>query len=307
MGKRLNKIELERTVGIEFEGYTKNLDHIRNEGIENCNLHQDYSLNNAFGNNWSSAKPVGVEIVTIPFKNLDMINQVMGDLKKTGWLVGKNSAGTHVHVDISDYKLEDYLKLGVFTQAMEKVLLMTVKPYREGLTYQYDGFVRNRYCRPMRTNYSKLLDFAIESNFRCSQSDLRYSANHVAQSLVGEYNRANYNGFNNNAMYRPTRYDFINIFGTGKGTAEFRFFHATNTILESKKFALLAYQIIETVKHSTHEQLMFIIESVNNCDSPQEMLARFGDSIGLPYELTIMNKRIAKGIESAKRNFVLAV
>lgn len=307
MGKRLNKIELERTVGMEFEGYTKDIDHIRYEGIANCNVHQDYSLQNAYGNDADFSEPVGVEIVTPPFKKLDMINQVMGDLKKTGWLVGKGTAGTHVHVDTKDYTLEDHFKLAVFTQAMEKVLLMTVKRYREGVECPDEGLVRNRYCRRMRTDYSKLLDFVRESKPRVSEADLRYSLSYVVEHIIGEYNRANYNGFGRSAMYRPTRYDFVSIFNTGKGTAEFRFFHSTNSIIESKKFALLSYQIIETVKHSTHEQLEFIATSVNNCDSPEEMLAKFGDAIGLPFELTIMNTRIAKRIESAKRNLVVAV
>jgi hypothetical protein len=96
------------------------------------------------------------------------------------------------------------------------------------------------------------------------------------------------------------RYQWLNADVEGYPTCEFRIFSATENYELAQKYGMLAYHIIETAKNSTIEQIKFIIKSIYQTSSIDEMLTRFFDSIGLDQEfrLEVQNGELATYIDN---------
>jgi hypothetical protein len=96
------------------------------------------------------------------------------------------------------------------------------------------------------------------------------------------------------------RYQWLNANVDGYPTCEFRIFSATEDYKQAQKFGMLAYHIIETVKNSTIEQLKFIIKSLYQSATIDEMITKFYDSIGLASEFRyeVMNDRRAEYVDN---------
>jgi hypothetical protein len=62
---------------------------------------------------------------------------------------------------------------------------------------------------------------------------------------------------------------------------------------------MLAYHIVETVKNSTVRQLNFIINSIHQATSVEEMYDKLFDSIGLAHEfrMDIRNHQMARHLD----------
>lgn len=292
MAKKLDLkgINLGRTIGIEVEGYTKNYPKL-SKGVRHASLKYDASLRNSYG--WGvlrdEGRSVGMEVVSVPLSKLDMLDEMFEDIQATRWNIGRGSAGTHVHVDIRDYKLFDQIKMAIFMQKLEDVMFLMVKPNR----HTKQG-IRNRYCRPLDGSWTKFLERVNNLGIDISRhSDI----GSLMYAVTLEERRK---GINNFYFPSTTRYNFANVFNTNKGTIEFRLFHAIRTSKDAKIFGLLAYHIIETVKHSTLEQLDFIADSINKLRSAEEMLEKFTTSIGLEVTPKIFNTSLRDKINARK-------
>ena len=104
----LKGIELNRTIGIEVEGYSADFRNMRNSGVRHSNMKHDGSLTG--GRHGLQ----GIEVVTKPLSNLDLLDEVFEDITKYQWNCGRGTAGTHIHVDSRDYLIEDKIKMAIF-------------------------------------------------------------------------------------------------------------------------------------------------------------------------------------------------
>lgn len=293
MAKRFDfkGIELGRTIGIEIEGYSKDARRMINTGVRHSDIKRDASLSNSYGWGVDYNTSVGLEVVSQPLSKLDILDDIFEDIKKYKWNVGRGRASTHVHVDISDYKLIDQIKMSSFMQKLESLMFLMVKPNR----YSINGH-RNRYCRPLDTKWSKVLEYIESRGIDISRANnMRELAFIMSRREDGSMHRDAYQ-----SIPQFNRYNFVNVFETHKGTIEFRLFHSIRDSKEAKKFGLIAYNIIETVKHSTVEQLDFIANSVNNMSSAEEMVQKFAESIGLEFTPKIFNTILRDEINNAK-------
>jgi DNA-binding transcriptional MerR regulator len=298
MAKKLNLkgIVLNRTIGIEVEGYTKNITKL-SQGVRHSNLKRDGSLNNSYG--WNARHVdginVGMEVVSIPLSKLDMLDEIFEDIQATKWNVGRGKAGTHIHVDVRDYTLLDRIKMAVLMEKLDDVMFLMVKPSRRTRENQ-----RNRYCRPMDSLWSTIIR-------RCQETGLNINNHDNIRNLLYSLTRIEQSSGNYRSLPNWNRYNFANVFDTGIGTIEFRLFHAIRDSSDAKKFGLLAYHLIETVKHSSVEQLEFIAESINNSSSAEEMVKRLAESIGLEFTPKIYNNDLKDYINIRKSRQARAI
>jgi hypothetical protein len=295
--KNLKGVELNRTIGIEIEGYTRDYPKMESEGVRHSQLKRDASLSNSYGYHVNRAKgvSVGMEVVSVPFMKLDMMDDIFEDIQNASWHIGRNKAGTHIHVDARDYSMTDKIKMAIFMQKLEEVMFLMVKPYRY-YSRGGNGNERNRYCTSIDKNWEGLIqryeELDIDPNRHEYVNDLIYD---MAETHRRRHGRAHPSRFPSH-----NRYNFVNVFNTGLSTIEFRLFHAIRTPKDGKQFALLAYHIIETVKHSTLEQLNFIADSINACSTADEMVRKFTQSIGLDIKYKIQNLRLRDNINVRK-------
>jgi hypothetical protein len=280
----LKGIVLNRTVGIEVEGYTRDYRNMSNNGVRHSQLKRDGSLT---GDNGYSVR--GIEVVTNPINNLDMFDEVFDDITKYQWNIGRGTAGTHIHVDSNDFLLEDKIKMAIFMQMIEKAMFLLVKKYR------YTRFGnRNQYCQPIVGNWKRLIrdldTHCADFNWR-QQKKIGNVSYHL--SILGRRNRVD--------IPLTTRYHFVNIWCSSHDTIEFRIFHAIRTAKDAKMFALLAYNLVEMVKHSTLEQLEFIANGiVNDSTNAQDMVNKLCQAVGLEFTFKIHNKELEATVNIAK-------
>lgn len=280
----LKGIELSRTIGVEVEGYTGAYRDMRNNGVRHSILKHDGSLTG--GSNGSQ----GLEVVTNPISKLDMLDEVFEDIAKYRWNVGRGTAGTHIHVDASDFYLEDKLKMAIFMQQIEKAMFLLVKRQRWS---RRRGGHRNQYCRSIGSGWKELLR-NLENNYTDIDwkgfkklGDFQYKLSEMRRRYIPTPN--------------TTRYQFVNIWASSHPTIEFRIFHSIRTSKDAKLFALLSYHIVETVKNSTLEQLEFIADYITNKSANSEdMVKRLCEGVGLDFTLKIHNEDLKSRIDYEK-------
>lgn len=290
MAKRvsLKGIELNRTVGIEIEGYSKDARNIINKGVRHSSLKRDASLGNSYGWDVDYNRAVGLEVVSKPLSQLDLFDDIFEDIKSHKWNVGRGRAGTHIHVDAIDFTVEDKVKMAFFMEKLDEVMFLMVKPYRRS-----KGGGRNAYCRPLDTGWKKLLDKFKEHSIS-GYNDITRAIHAMVQREYQATDRLirtpNFN-----------RYNFINIFNTSTGrTIEFRLFHSIRDSKDAKKFSMIAYSLVELVKNSTVEQLEFIASQINESDSSEKMVENLAYAIGLEFVPKIFNNTLATRINERK-------
>lgn len=286
MAKRVNLkgIELNRTVGVEVEGYTSDFRNMRNNGIRHSTMKYDGSLTSGrYG-------VQGIEVVTEPLKQLDMLDDVFDDICKYQWNVGRGTAGTHIHVDSRDFYLEDKIKMAIFMQLIEKAMFLLVKKYR----YSRRSYGRNQYCQPISNGWKRVLQ-ELNKNY----ADISWKSFKKLGNLRYELSNLNRDYF---STPNTTRYQFVNIWSSSHDTIEFRIFHAMRSAKEAKMFALLAYSLVEMVKNSTLEQLEYIADViVNKSTDSKDMVNKLVQSVGLDLNFKIQNKELAQRIDRDKR------
>jgi hypothetical protein len=99
------------------------------------------------------------------------------------------------------------------------------------------------------------------------------------------------------------RYQFVNIWSSSHDTIEFRIFHAIRDAKEAKMFALLAYSLVEVVKHSTLEHLEYLADVImNKSTSAEDMIKKLTESVGLEHlTYKIQNKDLAYRVNRDKQ------
>lgn len=285
MSKRnsLKGIELNRTIGVEVEGYSQSYNNMRNNGVRHSIFKYDGSLTGRAGH--------GIEIVTEPLKQLDKLDEVFEDITKFGWSCGRGTAGTHIHVDAEDYLLEDKLKMAIFMNLIEKAMFLLVKKYR----WSRRNYSRNQYCRPIDNGWKDVLNI-LNKDF----SDIDWKSYSNLGNFQYEISRGGRRYFH---TPNQTRYQFVNIWASSHRTIEFRIFHAIRYANDGKKFAMLAHNLVEIVKHSTLEQLEYIADAIiNQSTDSKDMVKKLTESVGLEkLVFKIENKELAYRIDRDKQ------
>jgi hypothetical protein len=282
----LKGIELGRTIGVEVEGYTGMYRSMVNNGVRHSSTKYDGSLG-------QSRASQGIEVVTKPIKQLDLLDEVFEDITKYQWNVGRGKAGTHVHVDARDYNVLDRIKMAVFMNLIEKAMFLMVKKSR----WSRNSYGRNTYCRPVSGGWKDLLN---KLNTDYPEFDITKYGN------IGplQYDIINKRNLNYNRLITPNtiRYQFVNIWSSSHNTIEFRIFHAIRSAKDAKLFSLMAYHLVEIVKHSTLEHLEYLADEImNQSTSAENMLERFSQAIGLDFIPKIYNADLKAIIDRDKR------
>lgn len=268
-----------RKVGIEMEGYMR-----RNPSritISGATLKHDASLANG---HWSDANDRnGVEVVSRPIRNLDIIGRIVREMQGFGWSVD-NRAGTHVHVDIADYTEYDKAKLLRFAKGIERIMYMFVKDYREG----------NRYAQKLQDDWRKIFK-PIEKQVQVTNKNgsVKWKKQQTArvdwERLVASGGRNLLDALQaaGHTNCVNSKYYWVNIYSSRHGTAEFRIFHAIESPEEAMKFAKLAHNIVDLCKHASVEQLEFIIMSLYESEDLEALKRNFFYVLGLPEDFNL--------------------
>ena len=295
---------LARKFGIEMEGYMNtNPRHIR---IANATLKRDGSLANShWDDDYSPFFPLsrtsfGVEVVSPPSRDLDVAKKIFADMQSHGWSVDER-AGTHVHIDISDFNGNDKAKLLRFCKGIERIIFMFVKGSRAD----------NQYCRKLDNDWKNIFKSRRSNGRHYKCPDLRNVAHDRLIDTI------NFSGLS----VSNVKYNWLNIFGSRFPTAEFRLFHAVESVEEVEGFILMAHNIVELVKNCSVEQLEFIILSLYSSNNVQEIKKNFFEIINmstnrmriLGYEAEkYLRVKMAdnagvydKGIEDSRREMVM--
>ncbi|RPK20136.1 amidoligase family protein [Paenibacillus xylanexedens] len=262
------ELMLNRTVGLEIEGYMKKSP--RNLSIENCSIKRDGSLSNYW---WSDdGRMYGVEVVTKPLDSLTPLGEIFEQILEQGWSAS-GRASLHVHVDAQDFTFQDRLKLAQFAKCVEDVMFLFVKNRR----------YNNQYCRLMPNGYKDVL--SIEGIEKVQ--DYRSLIDH-AQSIRGH---------SSSLQLTLNRYQWANIFKSHYNTIEFRLFHPIRKAEDGAKFAYLVHNFVNLVKSSSHEQLAFIAQSIQQESNIELKAKKLLDSLGIDFELPIINERAKESLE----------
>jgi hypothetical protein len=265
-----SSLQLSRTVGLEIEGYMRTNPRtvIREGGIPYCDIKRDGSLRNY---HWSDDHGMyGVEIVTEPLRELAPLKTVFENILRRGWLAS-GRAGLHIHVDASDFTFRDKLKFVKFAKSIEDVMFLFVKNRR----------YNNRYCRMIPQG---LVIVAEDSRFNCAESysNMLYLISNRAPQFF--------------SAAHMDRYHWLNIFNSSHNTIEFRLFHPIRSAEDGAMFAYLVHNLVTTVKNASQAQLDFIAQSVDEESNIQLKARKFLDSIGVPYDIPIINDRAINAI-----------
>jgi hypothetical protein len=303
----VNGVQLNRTVGLELEGYVN--ENPRNFSMLGMDWHVDESLNHTRYDSGCDCYDeddcdcgvddgiYGVEYNTLPISNTEEIDKIYVELAKYDWSVD-HKAGLHIHVDSSDFNIEEKAKLLRFGVGIEHVMYAIVESYRSD----------NDYCQKMHKGWRYLfrnkLGVTIDWDSLNALDDTGvaqyawHSNKHMQYNALQRFLSENRSSIHNNVRDIWTgRYQWLNGM-TSHDTVEFRLFSATDDVETAQRFALIAHNIVETVKYSTIEQLNFIIKSTYEQHSVEDMISTLMTSIGLEgLDVPILNSHKAQQID----------
>jgi hypothetical protein len=284
------KLELTRTLGFEIECFVQDAPTYTDDwgdeitdfddiSINHCEIGEDGSLYGGDG--------YAIEAKTDPIRNLNTLEEVWSDLNEYGFNVNQ-TCGLHIHVDTSDFNGNDKARLLRFAIGIEHLMFALVDPSRSG---RHGG--ENEYCIPLHKSWRKIFR---RSYINQNIHDNTYrSLSNFIQAVRDEKR----NSGTSDRIWNG-RYQWLNAEVGHCPTSEFRIFSSTTDMLQAQKFGMLAYHIIETVKHSTVNQLQFIIKSIYEQTSVEAMFDCFFESIGLDSEFrpSILNDDKASYLET---------
>jgi hypothetical protein len=258
--------KLSRTIGVEMEGYVT--DNPSESGMieemtaYNCGVGHDESLANTY---WDyEGEPCGVEVRTDPINDISILRPIIDTLKAYGWNT-TDSAGTHIHVDISDYTQKDMAKLIRFGKGIERIIFTLIEDYRYS----------NRYCVKIEKEWRKIF---------WAKSRISKELNWEQIERIGLEDYLDQRELDDNLW--NGKYQWLNVLGSRYSTAEFRLFHAVKDAEGVIKQAQLAYNIVELVKNSSVEQLEFIIKALYEQPTAESAVAKFFEVLGMePMEM----------------------
>lgn len=270
------KLKVNRTLGFELEGFV----------MDDCSIGDSVSRYADVGYDGSLCYGDGdaVEIRTEPINDLNIIEEIYEDLTRENWNVN-DTCGLHIHVDTSDFRVKDQAKLLRFGAGMELLMYALVDKERY---YGRGGDAENGggYCKKLHHSWRKIFKQEL-----IGEQPIPYDTFDYLDELCDYVNSSTeisnrcWNG----------KYQWLNANVQHYPTVEFRIFNATDDYLLVQKFGMLAYHMVETVKNSTVKQLSFIIKSVYESSSLDEMYEKFFNAIGLDYDFrpTVRNGQLA--------------
>ncbi|MNE54917.1 putative amidoligase enzyme [compost metagenome] len=189
-----------------------------------------------------------------------------------GWHVDE-CASSHIHVDASDFTPKDRAKLMMFNSLLKEIPFMLVSPSRFG----------NRYCRTIETAWDTVFeDERINWDTACSGT---YGS---LRSYLNNHNLSN--------TYPIEKYQWTNIH-TNYSTVEFRIFNGVTTEEEIRNFAAIAHNTVELVKHTSVEQLQFIVAEIWQSTSVDELLGKYLQAISIEENIPIICTQAINTVE----------
>lgn len=262
---------LTRRIGIEMEGYIDT--YPESAEIYGVRIGEDGSLENS---DWDDEfEPYGVELRTDPFTDLNELYRTWKEMESYGWNVD-DRAGTHIHVEISDFTPYDMTKLLRFGKGIERIIFMFVQDYR----------YENDYCLPLHKAWR--LMFRKNSKYKDIPWDQIRNKEYFSDYLVETFGRET-RGYRSrgNAPWNG-KYQWLNVLGTRYPTVEFRLFHAVEDVEELIKQARLAEAIVNFSKNTTLEQMEFVLKELYAQTSVEDLTAKFFSALGLDFELPMV-------------------
>jgi hypothetical protein len=287
------KLKLSRTLGFEIECFLDNVPYHTNDwgdrypdyeeiNYSNCEVGGDGSLYGGDG--------TGIEVKTHPINDLNIVESVFGELSDDGMNVN-DTCGLHIHVDTSDYSVEDKVRLLRFGAGIELLMFSLVDDTR--YYGRSDDDNHNGYCIKLHKDWRKIYrkDYI--------NQDIDYSDMHDIEDFT-EYVQETRRRERQSSRIWNGRYQWLNASVSGIPTCEFRIFSSTEDYQQAQRFGMLAYHIIETVKYSTVSQIRFIIKSIYQETTTDGMFRKFFDSIGLDEEFrpSVQNERVEAYLDS---------
>jgi hypothetical protein len=180
----------------------------------------------------------GFELVS-PVLNWSRIGEVelaLKTLEDIGCVINTR-CGIHVHHDVKDYDVMDFVRVLELYKSCEDELDKCVHPTRRKN--------KNTYCKGLnQLNIQKIRKYVKDIKEQCSEMGYRVSASDAVSSILnqicGDYNTSS------------PRYLKLNVESfRSYGTIEFRHFHGTLDPVAVKSWILLTQRIVETAKTQT--------------------------------------------------------
>lgn len=293
MALAVETLKVNRTVGVEMEGYIDTNPH--NASIPMVDKKEDGSLRNSYWDDEDeddeeydddgcyceycrpsrdSYDDYGVELATECLTDLSDLYTIYAAMEKYGWHVDEQ-AGTHVHVDISDFSQEEKAKLLRFGKGIENIIYLFVQDSR------YNNDYAEMLDEKWRKIFRKSGPYATVDWERVNTEVDARNTGRGARNYYGSLpNWLSRNGF----PYPNTdKYQWMNVYSTNYPTVEFRIFNAIESADQVVTFALMAHNIVELVKNSTIKQLNFLIRRMYEVATPEEAAERFCQAINLGF------------------------
>jgi hypothetical protein len=282
-----------RKIGIEMEGYIDR--YPSNVSISGVRIGEDGSLSNS---EWDyDDEPYGVELTTKPMRDLSVLHQTWRDMEKYGWSTDER-AGTHIHVDISDFSSYEMVKLLRFAKGIERIIFMFVQSYRSD----------NDYCLPVHNAWRRML--SPKGKYKDVDWSSLSTKEAVSDYLYDHYRTKSRGGRYSSGAPWNGKYQWLNVLGSNYTTAEFRLFHAVEDVEELIKQAQLAEGIINFVKNTELKHMEYVIKQLYAQTSVKDLTAIFFSVLGLDFELPTvgqeaflyLEEKLNKNIEDETSN-----
>jgi len=230
-----------RTVGIEMEGlFDTNIVRYRS----------DMTLPNGAIAKDDGSLPLynGVEFNSAPMYDLSGICDLYKAMKGYGFRYTHN-AGTHIHVDISDFTCAAVVRLAWFCSRVQYILYASQMDYRLDHDYVH---VMDRW-----RDYAEMR--VPDDGWGSEKFGYNFWSAPICFPRFG--------------WCRP-REEY--------GTVEMRLFNWIGDADEAIAFMKLAHNIVQLIKDSTVEHLNFIVNHVYSASTAQEAYGRFFEQMGMP-------------------------
>lgn len=246
-----------RTVGIEMEGEYDGGSFSAIESVMPAGTVCKYD---------GSLDDDGMEVNSPIMNDLSALYDILKVMYDNGWdYTGK--AGTHIHVDTSDYSDEDILRLLWFGEQVQDIMWSLIMDYRFGNSWcpkveGFKGIPTANFARldfPPRAGV-KWWERTRVSNLYKRWWDVYYSySNHKPSMTVGW-------------LVPKEHYK----------TVEMRLFGWIEEADEAIAYCHLAHNLVELVKASTFEHLQFILNNIFSAENAIQAAERFTEALGLP-------------------------
>lgn len=212
---------------------------------------------NGSGTVYSYRSKYGLEVVSPPITDVDLITEVYHQMNDNGWSVD-NSAGLHIHVDARDLTPKDFYKV---------LLLMTaIEPIMYGISDTY-RFNVSGYCQPLVSSYMR--------------SDVRECLSQRYDNITTM----------RQVLFTNDRYSALNFLAFNKhNTIEFRYFSPQTDAAEVINRVELVTRIVDFAKYASYEQVYVAYKKVMDCEVFEDMSDVVQELLQLPFDLKSLKK-----------------